>query len=927
MSAPHKASFLLDLPAEILVHILQRLTTPSFIQTTLTCHRLFDIAATSREVILHHLCHVPGIKLGLADLSLHTIDLFLILRQRAAASLHGANFHADCQNFRFRNGTIDPNASCLADLSEDISISLVLKESSVVRSYGTLSDTQGLIQHFPPPDVPDLCPDLGNPVQVVHWKTTVSVLYESRESQPSSCPVCEDGAVFHSHTAREYAASQEKGIDMYPDKTYHLVHYSCYADNPPDVFYVSPPEGILPETARGPARTLKPLQLIVHSRLKCAILWSEPVKSDYNISAGYVVNAKRSTSQVILYSCERLPTRTKEAVYNAATLCPIARDPDDTDPVHQRSAQYMARTRPRGIQFAERGEILKLYRAGSITPYALLQSPTDLGQHYDNRAFPRLNNEVHVGRGLLKMESPFFGQHIFDTRTSNPTQTPECLKVYLHLATSAMTSHSGCPFDVFIVQNRIAAEEDDCDHIIDLDDQGRFPYDDLKVVARLWGYNQSLLTNSTLTAVESVCVSPKGTRIAIACWNQVLVWPLHPDIFCEEWVREGPQNLSDVDQFSTHTGDSDNGDDPVNAVSNTAPDNSDTHSSTSSDNDNAEDAIVSASPGAIVKVTRFYDLVRHPTLGEIVELKPIVLKLPEGAVVRKMMWSRARQPDCDDDCVWESDVPKLDSDQEESDVDRKSTFSNDDEAISIDCEHCATEAQDVVPTSHSDFATAHDARPVKETPKPPISNNQLYEPAAVTNAREPALLSTVMEVDDGSPERHEGAIELGDNGLGATTSIIVDADEATGEQTAVMFESSSPSDPLHGPISTGRNRFSPPPILPSPPPYVRSRRRPSWRLCDEDTGNFFSPSPEEERNTYIRELSPVRSEATSEIESSVPSISLKTKERAARTRRRKRDAEDQFVVLTDRGVQYWDLGVWATGKREKSWFDEKLRVQ
>jgi len=103
-----------DLPAEILQRILHFTSTPTFLQLILVNRRLFNVAAESREVILYQLRHLPGLKLGLSDHCIPTAELFLILRQRAAGNLYGANFTADCMSYAFPNGVqLDPHASSL----------------------------------------------------------------------------------------------------------------------------------------------------------------------------------------------------------------------------------------------------------------------------------------------------------------------------------------------------------------------------------------------------------------------------------------------------------------------------------------------------------------------------------------------------------------------------------------------------------------------------------------------------------------------------------------------------------------------------------------------------------------------------------------------------------------------------------------------
>lgn len=106
---------LLKLPLEVLQLCLTYATTPSFLQLIATCHLLWDLAANSRAVILHHLSQVPGIKLGIDDFVTTTSELFLTLRRRACLHLFGAHLHADRTDYTFRHSSFNASASCLRD--------------------------------------------------------------------------------------------------------------------------------------------------------------------------------------------------------------------------------------------------------------------------------------------------------------------------------------------------------------------------------------------------------------------------------------------------------------------------------------------------------------------------------------------------------------------------------------------------------------------------------------------------------------------------------------------------------------------------------------------------------------------------------------------------------------------------------------------
>ncbi len=124
---------LIDLPLEILQLILTHASTPSFLQLISTCHQLWDLASKSREVVLHQIARVPGIKLGLDDLANTTQQLFLILRRRAALNLYGAHLHADRTIYTLRQHAMNVSASCFrTSITNSPCVALVAGENVMV---------------------------------------------------------------------------------------------------------------------------------------------------------------------------------------------------------------------------------------------------------------------------------------------------------------------------------------------------------------------------------------------------------------------------------------------------------------------------------------------------------------------------------------------------------------------------------------------------------------------------------------------------------------------------------------------------------------------------------------------------------------------------------------------------------------------------
>ena len=88
--------YLLDLPLEILQLIAWHLDVATFYTSLLTCKKFMD-AAKARRIILRHLQNLPGLRLGLEQMS--TLQLWDLFRKRAAESLCGAGVLADIKSF------------------------------------------------------------------------------------------------------------------------------------------------------------------------------------------------------------------------------------------------------------------------------------------------------------------------------------------------------------------------------------------------------------------------------------------------------------------------------------------------------------------------------------------------------------------------------------------------------------------------------------------------------------------------------------------------------------------------------------------------------------------------------------------------------------------------------------------------------------
>lgn len=115
---------LLDLPPELIQLVLEKVDTPDYLQVAHSCHVLYELASTCREVVLHHLHQTPGLVEGVQELE--TKRLFQLLSRRSRQQLYGAQFHARCKVLEFESRVIDVQASSFAS-SGYANLALVFK--------------------------------------------------------------------------------------------------------------------------------------------------------------------------------------------------------------------------------------------------------------------------------------------------------------------------------------------------------------------------------------------------------------------------------------------------------------------------------------------------------------------------------------------------------------------------------------------------------------------------------------------------------------------------------------------------------------------------------------------------------------------------------------------------------------------------------
>lgn len=607
-------------------------------------------------------------------------------------------------------------------------------------------------------------------------------------------------------------------------------------------------------------------------------------------------------------------------------------------------------------------------------PYAVLY--TNSSSYTSNTsasalgAAPRTLNEVLTHGHYYRIGPPFFGAHNFGPIPGDAEGVVgECTLTYLHLGHLYVDDQKNRQI-LCILQSRASMDSDDCRHLVNLDDMIRAPNTRTKVVARLWGWQADV---TTMTALERIAISPKGTRIAISCWDRVFVWPLNPEVLCEDWVR-ADDNEDDISVLN----DTDTPSDPPN----NAQDDQANDSTSNDDNETGSDdgSRLGSKPRPLVVATGYYDLVKGGAdFGFHVVLKPIVLKLPNGAIARRLTWGgspRLQQEtddateDVDDQIeepqetrqesepeasavstiirnngpqmngdiaraspvLWSSGVLPL-TPEETSTIDKATNISADGLKVVSDCLQVETSDAAKNFSSQAETMSLDDST---------VSDDKSLDSSyAEVNSKVHPEVKEARHINTMDRPDHEGAYEEG-NGADelpiSTSSPITDpayvdttSNESNDDLIRSLSKLSLPDPPAHdpsAPIEIIEQASTSDPEGKGKEKEIPDTSRIPVELSLDDGTSLSSSIPTivpvsiqpADQPADPQQTTSTQPTAKSKATDTETETTVKPKPR----RRRKRKTEDELIVLTDRGVQLWDMGVWARGKRKRGWLDERL---
>jgi len=382
----------------------------------------------------------------------------------------------------------------------------------------------------------------------------------------------------------------------------------------------------------------------------------------------------------------------------------------------------------------------------------------------------------------------------------------------------------------------------------------------------------------------------------------------------------------------------------------------------------------SSSSASSAGLLKFYPRTFNGFLGlKVVELRPVVLKMEGGAVIRKMLWTLGRgsgessgdsEGDEEDEEQGQSpdgDVVEYeDQGLEKASPDERQHGGEKGEVSAIDGQ---TEAEGIqVGQQNQDIQKTMQPQPANTNASFPHANAGPEPSAAATTTTTTTKSSTVKKGRDSA-------------GTGAATSSRTEnslpqvfSDEAQSQSSGLTPASRlqiSDSELLHqiryvkrppeymmalnaGDFGTntviGTNEAYGPPFSPSADSTqdnVGEGKKPEIVIIDNDTTLESIIADEEDKQPQQRpddedgvglattaetptteQSPPSPSQShTSSTQHPVPSVVSSATERPKqKPKRRKKIMENEIIIMTDRDVQVWDLGVWGKARRVRGEF-------
>ncbi|CAG8908582.1 unnamed protein product [Penicillium egyptiacum] len=487
-----------QLPTELIQLVLRNCDTSAYFQAAFSSRRLYEIASTSRAVILHQLHNTPGWNNGIE--AYQTRHLFGVLMKRSYEQLDGAEHYAH-PTYEYQNRVIDYHASTIEASEDSVRALLVFKGHSTVHlvemSHGDRTEVQ-----------------LNSPGQDIGEVEIIQTACDG------------NGGVYVLHRFKPFLDQEldtdhpfvKHALESRPNGSIHLAYHRLNSRENTIRMYDFPE-----------CRDYRPLALSV-SNGKFAISWQntlDPYDHDVVLYTQLYDEEdeedEEDDNEDEDGSCEGVMEEGKGdpcKIIHAAFEAYVLTSSNDQDPY----ARFSRRIGPAmRLAFNDRGfQLLYHYRAQNI--YGAFQRldripgpPGEPKPHVNKNACtvqfsPSLSLQFSIG-------IPFFGTHEF----GDISQGEQCHWQYLAFG---IATHRVEKWTVACLLKSESYTGPRCTHVLNLDRGRRF--DDWQIMAQLGGFREVPTSHGS-----PVATSRRGTRVAVVNWKTLYVWALNPSELIE----------------------------------------------------------------------------------------------------------------------------------------------------------------------------------------------------------------------------------------------------------------------------------------------------------------------------------------------------------------------------------------------------------
>ncbi|KAJ5143071.1 uncharacterized protein N7515_001858 [Penicillium bovifimosum] len=478
---------LLQLPTELIQLILRNCDTPGYFQAAFSSRRLYEIASTSREAIIHRLHHTPGYN----DIEGHpTKYLFSELMKRSYEQLDGAEHYAK-PTYEFQRRVIDCRASTLETSKDSLRALLVFKGYSTVHLLNIGNRNR--------PEV-----ELTSPGQDIGKIEIIQTAFDGK------CGV---------YVLHRFLPSLDRELDMnhpfvkqalesHPNGSIHLAYH-----------HLDPQKNAIHMLDFPEWQGYRPLALAATDD-KFAISWQNTLDPlDYHVVL-YAGLRDEDEDEDEDHLSDNVTEQGKKdgppkIIHATCEACVLSSSTGQDTHVYpsQRTGPVVKLT------FNDRGfQLLYHYRAQNV--YGDFQRIHHLPGRGQGEHRPRLNANactVQFSPSLSLQFSigiPFFGTHEF----GDPDHGGRCHWQYLAFG---IATHRVEQWTVACLLKSETYTGRRCTHLLNLGRGRRF--DHWQIVAQLGGFREL-----TTSQGSRVATSRRGTRIAVANWKTLYVWALNP---------------------------------------------------------------------------------------------------------------------------------------------------------------------------------------------------------------------------------------------------------------------------------------------------------------------------------------------------------------------------------------------------------------